>query len=75
MAKPYRPSNGTDGEIFYANWCEGCAKDAKYRETGKGGCQIIVGAMLYDIGDPDYPPEWIQDEHGPRCTAFVPVEG
>lgn len=71
---PYRPSNGTEGEIFMSQWCARCNKDAAHRadpDTGKG-CRIIVYSMGFDIGDPNYPKEWVHDEtgYGGKCTAF-----
>ncbi len=29
--------------------------------------------MMNAIDDADYPREWIYGEHGPCCTAFIPV--
>mgnify|MGYP005999349449 CR=1 FL=1 len=26
--------------------------------------------MVYNVGEPEYPKEWIVDEGGPKCTAF-----
>lgn len=66
MAKPYRPSNGTEGDIFHAHWCARCTK-AKPGDP----CMIAGSAFFHDIGDPEYPKEWVTDEKGPRCTAFT----
>lgn len=70
ITEPYRPSNGTDGEIFYETQCAGCA-----RESGGKHCRLIGLAMAYNIGHPGYPKEWVRDADGgwpgnPRCTAF-----
>lgn len=79
--EPYRPSNGTEGEIFMSNWCERCKKDAAHRrdpDAGKG-CRIIVYMMGFHIGDKEYPRQIVQtagvpwEERNPRCTAFVEV--
>lgn len=75
---PYRPSNGTEGEIFMGQWCANCKRDAARRadpEAGDG-CLIPVYAMALKIGDPSYPREWVRgsDGHG-RCTAFKPDDG
>ena len=69
-AQPYRPSNGTEGECFMGRWCAGCARDA-YGDAsfapGEGEqCEILANAMAGA-----QPPEWIADDRGPRCTAFV----
>jgi len=73
MSKPYRPSNGIEGECFMETFCFRCARDAKYRQSqdGNDGCPIIAAALIYELSDPKYPPEWVSDESGPRCTAFT----
>jgi hypothetical protein len=61
--KPYRPSNGTEGMIFEERFCDHCTKGFD--------CQIFINAFLFDIGDADYPEEWIYDQDGrPTCTAW-----
>lgn len=71
--RPYRPSNGTEGCDFEARFCDRCARDAAFRESdgAEDGCPLIANAFAFEIGHPDYPKEWIEDEHGPRCTAFT----
>ena len=77
----YRPSNGTEGDIFRANWCERCKRDQLYQQTGLGehGCQILAATFMLDVTDPDYPKEWrrqISDTGWPgaaECTAFEDV--
>ncbi len=71
--KKYRPSNGTEGDMFQELWCSQCAHDAKYRETddGQDGCKILATTMFVGVDDPEYPPEWTHDAGGqPQCTAF-----
>lgn len=66
--KPYRPSNGTEGEMFQEGLCHRCARDP---DTGGSMCEILLASMLFSIGDPGYPPEWVYDRTGrPTCTAF-----
>lgn len=85
MPKPFRPSNGTHGGIFMEHFCFRCERDRPYREDPDGGhegCRIMAYSMAYNLGDPEYPKEWIIDDdahpgdiggpHGARCTAFVP---
>lgn len=77
--EPYRPSNGTEGEIFMERWCFRCSRDAAFR-NGKPeyGCQILAATFVFDLDDPEYPKEWVRqstDDEWPgtaRCTAFVP---
>ena len=72
--KPYRPSNGTEGEMFYARWCEDCKHDAEYRKTQENGCKILAATMLFSTDDAEYPKEWTHDENGqPCCMAFEEV--
>ena len=74
-AQPYRPSNGTEGDAFYAQWCQRCERERAYRESRYDdpdlACPIVTRAMALKITNPDYPREWISDEAGPRCTAFT----
>ncbi len=63
-AEKYRPSNGTEGEIFTGMWCDHCTKR-------DGGCLIEIRAFCLGLDHPDYPPEWQYGENGqPTCTAF-----
>lgn len=74
LPRPYRPSNGTEGMIFDDRWCSNCARDAAWREDdSKEPCGILSRTFLYEIDDPDYPTEWIEDDAGPRCTAFSTI--
>lgn len=73
MTRSYRPSNGIEGEIFMAHFCDRCSKDGYTDETPELGCQILAATMAYELGDPRYPKEWIQDGDDirtSRCTAF-----
>lgn len=69
--RPYRPSNGTEGEMFQAAFCENCERD-RYESKP---CRILSRSMAYNLGDKNYPKEWVQDATGwpgnSRCTAFV----
>lgn len=76
MAKPYRPSNGTEGRSFQEYYCDHCERDRAFRETDYEGdpalgCQILADTFVYDVTDPKYPKEWIEDDRGSRCTAFT----
>ena len=69
--KPYRPSNGAEGEIFREVFCYRCQED-DYPEKC---CPILVATIIYFPGDPEYPEEWIYGLDGfPICTAFYPKE-
>lgn len=78
QTKPYRPSNGTEGSVFEARFCDRCKRDAKYRRTqdGADGCPILAAVFCIEVDDPKYPKEWVQNAHGDpygataRCTAF-----
>lgn len=64
---PFRPSNGTHGEIFEAAFCERCKKDR--------GCEIRFLTRCHQETDPEYPKEWVYGSDGqPTCTAFELVE-
>ena len=61
--KPYRPSNGTEGELFIIEQCGDCTK--------RRGCRIVRETMRYHEDDIRYPKEWVSDIDGgnARCTA------
>lgn len=71
--EPYRPSNGTEGQLFMEAWCSNCAIDANHN------CEILARSLAFDLNSPEYPKEWVRranDDEWPgsaRCTAFVPV--
>jgi len=65
---PYRPSNGTEGEMFQARWCAHCTKDDYEKEVY---CPILTASMAFGVSDSGYPPELKHDAQGqPCCTAF-----
>ncbi|MGC1494191.1 MAG: hypothetical protein WA790_00170 [Sulfitobacter sp.] len=68
--RPYRPSNGTEGDIFMAEWCERCA--LSNFDDPDTSCMINLRALAHSIGDPEYPAEWNYTNGGiPQCTAFT----
>ena len=70
----YQPSNGEEGGMFQALWCEDCVHDAAFRQHGAGGCKILSKTMFLRPSDPDYPPEWNYSTEGqPQCTAFEAI--
>lgn len=72
-SKPYRPSNGTEGEAFESNWCRRCEYEAQARrDEYNSGCDTLGLVMALSIDDEHYPKEWISDADGsnPRCTRF-----
>ncbi|MDD3652440.1 hypothetical protein [Immundisolibacter sp.] len=78
----FRPSNGTIGDSFIADWCGRCARDKALREgvdieecDDNEVCDIVSRTMAYRTDEPEYPSEWIcdQDGRGACCTAFIPA--
>lgn len=66
--KPYRPSNGTEGDIFREEFCDRCVKEDYENDVH---CPILTAALWHSIGEADYPVEWIYDHTGrPTCKAF-----
>jgi hypothetical protein len=72
LPQPYRPSNGDEGCWFQQKFCDRCEREREYREKERSPCSILGLTMALDIDDPDYPKQWVEDENGPRCTAFRP---
>ena len=58
-----------DGWAFCIRFCFNCQKD-----TVSPVCPILRRALSLSVDDPAYPKEWIEDEQGPRCTAFQEKE-
>jgi len=76
----YRPANGTEGEVFFVEWCRHCARDKAMREGESVDecdddeiCPIIAETFVHYVDDPEYPREWRIVEGRAICTAFVPV--
>lgn len=73
MAKKYRPSNGTEGEMFMDKRCYQCIHE-KWLHTQNDDdakCEILNNTMLYDVHEDEYPEEWTYDENDkPTCTAW-----
>lgn len=77
----YRPSNGTEGDIFRDEWCDRCKLDhGMHGPDGEGpGCEIYLSAIAGDYAYPAVqgPPQWEREDvpFGQipklRCTAFV----
>jgi len=68
LYRRYRPSNGTEGMMFIERWCERCVRDNPEKEEY---CDILNRTLMYNLSDPEYPTEWIEDDDmNPRCTAF-----
>lgn len=68
VGKKYRPSNGTEGDIFMDAWCGRCRHDDY---DGGKYCPIIGRTMAHEINEADYPTEWQYGDDGqPKCTAF-----
>lgn len=71
MTESYRPSNGSEGDSFMAQFCQNCAR-SNFEDNTKRPCIILGRMMGFGVDDPLYPKELIEDDKGPRCTAFIP---
>ncbi len=72
--KPYRPSNGTEGEMFMEQFCNRCGHDEAYQNGTGDSCEIVANTLFYALNDPKYPKEWKRDSNGePTCTQFKPT--
>ncbi len=73
--KPFRPSNGTEGDIFCDNYCFQCIHErwAHFmdEDNEEDKCEIYSRMMLFDIKDPEYPAELIYMNKKPTCTNYV----
>lgn len=77
MSKSYIPSNGTEGSSFRERFCDQCKHEHEYLETQdpEHACQIFNATLIYNLGDDEYPKEWIyadgNDIFSGTCTAFI----
>lgn len=73
----YRPSNGTEGQLFLDVFCRRCQRDGASNVEGcdEGQrCEIVGLTMLHDVSEPEYPSAWQYTRDGqPCCTQFVPA--
>ena len=66
---PFQPSNGTEGDIFFAAYCNHCKRSGT--DANPAHCEIVMRSMSLDVGDQGYPKEWVHNAAGePTCTAF-----
>ena len=70
--QPYQPSNGTEGAVFWSEWCSHCSRDKAMREGANiDDCDddevcAILGASFRGEAK-----EWVYGTNGqPICTAF-----
>lgn len=73
----YRPSNGSEGDVFYGNWCVDCACEAAHRaDPALGdGCLILAASYAFDIDEECYPAEWQYSPAGQPCCTAHTTEG
>lgn len=70
----YRPSNGTEGQLFLDAFCRRCQRDGHGDDDDGQRCEINGLTMIYQVGEAEYPTEWQYGKDGqPCCTAFVPA--
>ncbi len=66
---PFQPANGTEGEMFFAAYCNHCKQSGQ--DVAPIRCEIVLRSMMLWMGDPDYPKELVHNADGePTCTAF-----
>ena len=65
MSEPCRPSNGEEGEAFKERFCYRCTW-----WSDDCGCPIELQSAWSNVGDGEYPSQWIYQDGEPTCTAF-----
>ncbi len=68
--KLYRPSNGTEGEIFHERHCYQCIH-CDPDPSGDKQCNILLRTLIHSINEPEYPKEWCYIDGTPTCTSWV----
>lgn len=76
----YRPSNGTEGDIFRSQWCNNCVRDHNWHldpDDGGDTCDILYDGWFgeHSYPSPEGPSEWQErgdygKGHETRCTGF-----
>lgn len=66
---PYRPSNGTEGDIFMSQYCYQCLHEHPDPDV-KTKCDIMTSSMVFGIDEPGYPKEWVIKDGCPTCLKF-----
>lgn len=70
----YRPSTGTEGQLFLDAFCRRCQRDGHGDDDDAARCEIIGLTMLHDPDEAEYPTAWQYGRDGqPCCTQFVPA--
>ena len=70
MSSAWRPSNGTEGEVFAANRCDQCVNDRWDHATATGqSCPILMNALA---GVDDFHLYWDADAGHGECDMFYP---
>jgi len=70
--KPYRPANGSEGDMFQEIFCKKCVFDDYDNDLY---CDILGNSMAFAVDDKEYPKEWVHDKNGyPICTKFFSDE-
>lgn len=73
--KKYKPDTEAKAFGFLATWCDKCARDKDFRQSGKDGCEILIKVMATPVDNQDYPVQWHYDVDGnPECSAFIGKE-
>ena len=73
--KPYRPSNGAEGDMFMDRFCYQCVHDEEYQQTMENGCETLADTIVFNADDEGYPKEWVRDDKGyPICTKFRRID-
>lgn len=67
--RPYRPSNGSEGDWFIESHCMKC-RNCDPDPEGEKQCDILLRSVSYSVGDPEYPTEWVYKDGKPTCTAW-----
>lgn len=69
MSKQWRPWSSEEAADFDDRFCSQCIRDAAFRAGTGDSCEIAADGFGVALGlEP--PPQWIEDEDGPGCTAF-----
>lgn len=77
-APGYLPSNGIEGDLFRAEWCDRCVRDHSAhlgevdRPSGRWVCGILTRSLICypDPGPDEWESRVVDGRYEARCTAF-----
>lgn len=73
VEEQWRPYSSDEAAWFQSTHCDLCVRDAAYRDGTGDSCPIAAQGFGVSLGlEP--PPEWVDVNGDPTCTAMIEQE-